>query len=205
MLDMMSPSMVWLRYIQMKMAKHIERSRQSEYSMAAHSELLLPPPTLANCIAVGIFRDTLGAALSDRDRLNYFPASPLFAVSRVFDGQLHMASGLANLATLRAISPIPQLLATPPQDRPVCSWSPAGVRAITIGFYPDAWTVLGGQPEGRTVPDAFEHAIMGDLSDLGLHWDRVCDALASVWDGARAKQGSLPGWTGSHRVADWAR
>lgn len=173
--------------------------------MTAYSELLLPPPVLASCISLGVFRDTLGAGLSDRDRLNYFPASPLYAVSRVFDGQLHMARGLTDVATLRATDPIPQVTATPPLDGPVSSWSPTGMRAITIAFYPDAWAALGGRAEGGALPPALDQALMADMSDLRLYWEQVCKPLTILWDDARAAQGSWPRWTGSHLVADWVR
>lgn len=173
--------------------------------MNAHTELLLPPPALASCISLGIYRDTVGVGLSDRNRLNYFPASPFYAVSRVFDGQLHMARGLTDVATLRATAPIPHVTATPPIDGPVCSWSPSGMRAMTIAFYPDAWTALGGCPKGGALPPSLEQALMADMSDLRLYWAQVCKSLTILWDDARAAQGSWPSWTGSHRVADWVR
>lgn len=173
--------------------------------MNAHAELLLPPPPLANCIALGVFRDTVGADLSDRDRMNYFPASPLFAVTRVFGGQLRMARGLTDIATLRAIAPIPQLTATPPIGEPVCSWSPTGLRAITFTFYPDAWTALGGGPEGGALPDALKQALMPDMFDLRVYWEQVCGSLSILWDDARTMQGRCPSWTGSHRITDWVR
>lgn len=173
--------------------------------MPAFSKLLLPPSALASCISLGVFRDTVGAGLSDRDRLNFFPASPLFAVSRVFDGQLHMARGVSDVATLRASARMPPLTATPPQDGPVCSWSPRGMRAMTIAFYPDAWIALGGCPEGGPLPPALEDALMADMSDLALYWDAVFKALTILWSDVRAAQGSLPGWTGSHLISDWVR
>jgi len=173
--------------------------------MNAHAELLLPPPPLANCIALGVFRDTVGADLSDRDRMNYFPASPLFSVTRVFDGQLHMARGLTDIATLRATAPIPRLMATLPIDEPVCSWSPTGLSAITFAFYPDAWTTLGGRPEGGALPAALAQALMPDMVDLSLYWEQVCKSLSLLWDDARTTQGRWPNWAGSHRIADWVR
>lgn len=173
--------------------------------MNAHAELLLPPSALASCISLGIFRDTVGACLSDHDRLNYFPASPLYAVSRVFEGQLHMAQGLADLATLRATSPIPQITATPPTDEPMCSWSPDATRAITIAFYPDAWIALGGRPEAGALPSGVGDALMEDASDIGLYWEGLCRSLTALWTDARDTRKPLPSWTGSHFVADWVR
>lgn len=173
--------------------------------MTAYSELLLPPPALASCISAGIFRDTLRANLSDCDRLNYFPANPLFAVSRVFEGQLHMAHRLTDIEALRATGPIPHLMATPPQEGPICSWSPAGLRVITVAFYPDAWAALGGNANGGALPDSVQSAMMSDATDIAHYWDALCASLTSVWDSTREDPALPLGWAGSHRVADWAR
>lgn len=166
------------------------------------SQFLLPPPALASCIAGAIYRDTRGAGLSAPDRLNYFPATPLYSVSRVFEGQLHMARTLCDIDTLQSKPPLPSLTATPPQDTPVTSWSPNAVQAVTVAIYPDAWIALGGHPDGGAVPDILAQALMADCGDHLRYWDQLCAAFAPIW--ATARQGQS-GWQGSHRLVDWAR
>ncbi|MDA9208464.1 hypothetical protein N9O61_06235, partial [Octadecabacter sp.] len=69
----------------------IERSRQAGQKPGPLADLFLPPAALASCVSAAIYRDTLGVQMLPKDRMNYFPATPLYAVSRIFDGQLHMA------------------------------------------------------------------------------------------------------------------
>ncbi|MEO0963354.1 MAG: AraC family transcriptional regulator, partial [Pseudomonadota bacterium] len=54
------------------------------------SKLQLPPSQLSGCVFAAICRDTRGAALSDEDRVSYFPASPLVTLTLVRTGRLYM-------------------------------------------------------------------------------------------------------------------
>ncbi|WP_299293768.1 helix-turn-helix domain-containing protein [uncultured Tateyamaria sp.] len=171
--------------------------------MTARAELLLPPAALAGCVAAGVFRDTLGVDMPDRDRLNYFPASPLFSVTRVFEGQLHVARGLADISTLRQQVPDPALVARSPNAEPICSWSAGGIRALTIGFYPEAWIRLGGLPEGGHVPEPVAALMHGEWADASASWAAFCVDLQPLWGACRGD--SALQWAGSHRLADWVR
>lgn len=86
---------------------------QKRANMLPRAELLLPSLCLAGCVSVAIFQDTTGASLSDNERLNYFPATPLFGVTRVFDGRLYVADDLTDIATLRGSAPSPRLWVPP--------------------------------------------------------------------------------------------
>ncbi|MCY6382568.1 helix-turn-helix domain-containing protein [Hoeflea prorocentri] len=174
--------------------------------MQPKSSLHLPPPYLASCMAAAILRDTRGAELSEQDRMNYFPASPLPAVTCVLSGTLHMAEGICDLETLRATPPMPAVSVTPPQATPILSWSPGPVAALTIGFYPDAWVSLGGAPGSKALPDGLKDllALLSDADDIESRWDTFCQKLAPIWASAR-KTGHLADWPGSHRLADWSR
>ncbi len=174
--------------------------------MQPKSTLLIPPPGLASCIAAAILRDTRGSELSDPDRLNYFPASPLTAVTCVLSGTLHMSEGVEDLETLRGQAPMPALSVTPPQDNPISSWSPGPVAAITIGFFPDAWIRLGGEAETQTLPGILSEALslMDDPDNVEGNWDAFCGRLSPIWNEKR-QSGNLADWSGSHRIADWTR
>ena len=179
--------------------------------MPPKSSLLLSPPNLASCMAAAILRDTRGAALNARDRQNYFPASPLPAVTCVLSGTLHMAQGICDLETLRGTQPMPAVSVTPPQDAPIVSWSPGPVVAVTIGFFPDAWVSLGGAPESAALPDCLKDALplLKDADTVESQWHAFCQKLAPFWTTARRTgtrmTGKLADWSGSHRVTDWTR
>ncbi len=140
--------------------------------------------------------------MSARDRLNYFPASPLFTVTRVFDGDLYVAAGLTNIAELQSKPPMPQLHALPPQASPTCSWSPSGICALTLAIYPEAWMTLGGTADGTKMPTALEDALSTPWTSLPNFWRSLCKQLAPQWQEHRQES---PGWGGSHRLSDWAR
>lgn len=57
---------------------------------AFSARLLLPRPALAACVFSGVERDTRGMVLSDDQRFNYYPATPMPVVSWIFEGTLHM-------------------------------------------------------------------------------------------------------------------
>ena len=107
------------------------------------SKLFLPSPALAGCVFAGIYRDTRGVRLSENDRVNHFPASPLVSVTRVTCGELRVLPGTTDRRAAQAAAAAAPLFVTEPQDMPLSSWSPGEVTAISIGLYPDAWLILG--------------------------------------------------------------
>lgn len=171
-----------------------------------HAQMLFPPVELASCVAFAIVRDTRGRALRCADRLNYFPASPLVTVTVVLDGQLHMENTLCDLEILSASEPLPEVFVSPPQPGPSVSWRPGAVRAVAIGFFPDAWRRLGGALDGTELPselaspvEAFEGA-----KDMAAGWADCCALLRKVWHDANSDL-TLPQWSGSTQLTDWVR
>lgn len=102
------------------------------------ARLHLPPPDLASCVFVGVERDTRSASLSDTERFNYYPATPMALISWIFEGTLHMVEerGAGRAATLGPS--LPQLIFSGPQSYPSASWSPGSVHALSVAFYPEA-------------------------------------------------------------------
>ena len=171
---------------------------------AAH--LLLPPPRLAGCIALAVVRDTRDLVLSEQDRLNFFPASPLVTLTCVLKGQLHVAHDLCDLETLRAVSPMQAVFALPPQSAPLVSWSPGSVVALTIGIFPDAWSLLGGAFEPFKQPACIAHAksVIADAPTSEAGWQGFCDVVDAKWSEVQeSRQG--PMWAGGNLLADWVR
>lgn len=84
--------------------------------------------------------------LSDLQRFNYYPATPLAVISWIFDGTLHMVEGGAP-GTEPTFGPVlPRLILSGPQRGPSASWSPGPVHALSVGIYPEAFKRLIGQP-----------------------------------------------------------
>jgi AraC-like DNA-binding protein len=104
------------------------------------ARLLMPQKALSSLIFAAIVRDTRGVTLSDAARYNCFPASPLCAVTRVFEGQIFEVDNHGR----RANSAMPTLSVSGPYHAPKISWNPGPVHAVTVGFYPDAFAQLTG-------------------------------------------------------------
>lgn len=174
--------------------------------MQPKSCLLLPPPDLANCIAAAIFRDTKGTDLTDADRLNYFPASPLHSLTFVLAGQLHISAGLHDIASLRACKPVAGTVVIPPPDEPIVSWSPGPVVALTIGFFPEAWRILGGGQDEDALPRLLNvpASRLSHPDEVEKQWATFCSELSSLWSERRAST-AFANWPGSDKVADWSR
>ena len=168
--------------------------------MPAISKLFLPPPALAGCIMAGIYRDTRGVRLNAADRVNHFPATPLGSVSLILEGQLHVIPPGQDWRMAQRVPPLAQLIATGPQSRPVSSWAPGEVAALTIGIYPDAWRALGGDADWSQIPPELDHALsrFSKTADPTEAWSALCDDLAPVWGRARH-----PSWHRARHISDW--
>ena len=174
--------------------------------MKPTSILLRPPKQLSSCIAAAIFRDTRGTCLTDVDRFNYFPATPLVSISLVIVGDLRLVHSIDNLIAARQAPPLPSLSITALQAQPMVSWSPGEVCALTVGFYPDAWVKLGASPSEGTMPEAVRAALRNFSSNPNPQssWQAFCRSLLPIWE-VKRNAGGIPDWPGSDRLADWSR
>lgn len=167
--------------------------------MIAKSTLLLPPSELSTCLFAAILRDTRGVELSDEDRFNFFPASPLVSVTHVIEGELHMMPFNQNLEAVRSAPPTPRTFIEHPEELPTVSWSPGPVLAVSVGIYPDAWAQLGS---GRDVIRMLEEAFSQDAPVRDC-WEHFCKRVSPVW---RTRiGGGLLGGTGIARISAWSR
>lgn len=177
---------------------------------APSSRLLMPHPALAACVVLGVERDTRGRPLSDDQRFNYYPASPMSMISWIFDGTLHMVEEREPGGAPALSPPLPRLVLSGPQRRPVASWSPGPVHALSVAFYPDALSRLLGTGANalvdRIVP--LDHVASGPLltacrallaaEPKAEPFRRMEDLLASLWSG--------PGGAGpAPRMGEWLR
>lgn len=170
--------------------------------MRPNSQLVLPPRDLASCIAGCLYRSTLGVDLMDEERLNYFPASPLFAASVMLSGELHTADTLMSLDAIKRTPKSPKYLFSAPKTAPHMSWSPGPIEGFTVVFYPDAWHILGGRTDG-TPPESVEQAITQFVDTAtDTAWSKLWAEMTHVWDRAQREAG-VHRWRGSDRIKSW--
>ena len=171
--------------------------------MSTHTQLLLPPKSLAGCIAGCIFRDTRGANLSAADRLNFFPASPLYTVTLTLEGHIHIADGIVDLQDLENLTPAPKRFFQSPRIEPHVSWNPGPLVALTIAIYPDAWLKLGGALDGTPPKDIEDLLSILEVEPLNDAWQAFCYQMTSKWNDCR-NDSHLLNWVGVPRLKDWA-
>lgn len=180
------------------------------------AQLLSPRVSLAGCLFGAVVRDTRRLALDEAHRFNFFPASPLCTMSWFFEGASHLASlsntGMSEGSIAINEAPEPAMFVTGPQRRPVISWNPGSVYAMTVAFYPEAWSALFEGEVGsfvdRTAP--FEEVARGPMLDLlrevmapgdaPARFRRLEDILEPIWRRTRPAGGQAAYW-----LQDWAR
>ena len=108
------------------------------------SRIVWPRPTVAGCVFCVIVRDTRGVALDQTQRFNFFPASPLCSVMWVFAGDWHLIDQPEQMECPWTGTRFPGLAYFGAQLGPLVSWNPGETYAITIAFYPDAFSAMTG-------------------------------------------------------------
>ena len=183
---------------------------------AARNQLWLPRLSLAACIRAVLVRDTRGVALTDAQRLNHFPASPLCAISWWFSGRSEQlsggGSGPEDLLRLPR-QPMPgRVVFSGPHTVPTTSWCPGEVHGMMLMLLPDAVHALTG-----LAPEQFVNRLVAAEAVLPPAWRHWCDAvqhapddeqrlqrieafLDPLWQQVRPRQALA-----THRYADWTQ
>lgn len=208
------------------MSFHLAMSEATSPAGLVHaSQLWLPGPALMACVRGIMVRNTVGGVLTDAQRVNHFPASPLCSLSWWFAGGAETlvpvpgcTTGTAHDTTLGALGvhcnrvPLPgRWVLGGPQTRPCASWCPGAVHSLSLMLMPDALHLLTG-------------LVASDLTDRFLDaeqwlppdWLALCDAVqCAADDPARIRclaDFLVPRWQvcrpvqplKAHRYADWA-
>lgn len=178
-------------------------------TLPPRSRLLLPSPALAACIFAGAERDTRGSVLSEADRFNYYPATPMTVISWIFEGTLHMVEARRPDGGTVLGPALPRLVLSGPQSRPVASWSPGSVHALSVAFLPEAMGRLLG-----TRIDPFVDRILPLEQVASGALLAACESLFAA-DGPallpRLENSLLPLWrgpaagSGAPLMGDWIR
>jgi AraC-like DNA-binding protein len=137
----------------------------------------IPSPALGACMLAGVERDTRGCMLDDADRFNYYPATPMAVISWIFEGTLHMVEELEPSHQPTLGPALPCLVFSGPQRSPSVSWSPGAVHALSVGFYPEAFSRLIGRP---IEPYLDQHLPLETVAPLPLL--QACQSIIDAHD-----------------------
>lgn len=185
---------------------------QATQSQQAKATMLLPRPSLAACVVLGIVRDTRGSALPHKDRFNHFPLSPYCALTWHLEGQLHLVTNEAEKGAPETGVALPKLMVSGPGSAPVTTWSAGPVLVMTVGFYPDVWEVLTGTSVAPLFdkhlaaadvlpPDLVETlATVFHAGTVEQRFARFEDEIAALWARRRPRSGLSPFW-----MRDWTQ
>ncbi len=168
---------------------------------------------MAGCLFAAIFRDTRQRPLRELDRFNHFPASPLVALTHVLEGEIRLVAESQDIAAALKAARLPCISVSGPQHRPLTSWNPGPVFAVTIGFYPEAWSLLTGRSPGE-VADRTEALTAGPIHDAAIElgkrgapaecWRAFQDRLEPDWRAVR-RRSALHQWPAVASLQDWGR
>ena len=180
---------------------------------SARSELWLPPLALAGCVRAGLLRDTTGVVLSDAQRHNHFPATPLVSLSWWFTGHSEMLEGVERPDSRR---PVPgRFVFGGPFTRPSTSYNHGPVHAMMLMLLPDAMHLLTGldpQAHVNRLSDArlvlpapwltLGEAVL-QASDDRARWRLIEEFMRPRW--ATVRQSSRGIGAQFQRYQDWAQ
>lgn len=153
--------------------------------------------------------------MTDAQRFNHYPATPLPMVSWIFEGKLHMVVVESQSVSAPALlaPALPRVVFSGPHRKPSASWSPGPVHALSVAFYPEALSKLlgiGMEPFiDKIVPlqAVATGTVLGALLDIAeadardpLH--RLEAGLLPLWQGVHESQvlPTMRGWVQSMAV-----
>lgn len=180
----------------------------------AINRLWYPRLSLASCLRAVMARNTVGVALTEAQRFNHFPATPLCSISWWFEGEselLEDSGPHATLASPRA-AVRERVAFAGPFTRPSVSWNPAPVHGMMVMLLPDAMHLLTGVD-----PQAWINRLVDVRHVLPSPWLAMCEAVRQapdddtrvqllqdfidpLWQAARPRLAF-----DAHRYQDWAR
>ena len=177
------------------------------------SRLLLPRPALAGCVRGLMLRDTRGVVLSDAQRYNHFPATPLCSLVWYLDGDAHgLQPGQPAHADAPRLPMPSRVLFFGPTTGPMVSHNPGAVRSLVLLLMPDALHALTGLAVADWV-DRF--AALADVLDAD--WQALGAAVLAEPDDTRwlalVEDFLLPRWAAlrpadapaAQRYRDWTQ
>ncbi|OYV02004.1 MAG: AraC family transcriptional regulator [Burkholderiales bacterium PBB5] len=179
----------------------------------ALNRLWLPRPALTACVRGILARDTRGLALTDAQRFNHFPATPLCSISWWFEGESQLLPPYAPAQADTPRQPLPaRVLLAGPFTHPLCSWNPGPVHGMMLLLLPDAlhhltgvaaadWVNRFSPLPGVLPPDWVAMAdSVATAPDDETRVALIQDFLAPRWQAQRPTRSH-----GAERYLDWAQ
>lgn len=181
---------------------------------AAVNRLWTPRLSLSSCVRGAMSRSTLGVELTDAQRWNFFPASPVCGISWWFAGRVELCAEAPPQhvdGPRRALAP-DAIVFGGPHQRPTASWCPGPVHGMMLLLVPDALHLLTGLD-----PNAWLDRVVDAREVLPPDWIAMCEAarrcgepgtamavveefLDRRWQAARPELA-----LGAQRYQDWAQ
>lgn len=146
----------------------------------AQSDLWLPRAALTSCVRAVLSRDTRGVTLSDEQRYNHFPATPVCSIVWCSSGRYELLDPGAPAGGDSPRTPCGPLTFYGPFSRPVISCNPGPMRAMVLLLLPDALALLTGIDPGRYV-----NRVVPAEEVLDASWMAMCQAVEAAPDDER--------------------
>jgi AraC-like DNA-binding protein len=144
----------------------------------AHTRLWLPRLALAGCVRAALLRNTIGVDLSEAQRYNHFPASPLVSLSWWFSGSSDLLDAGVPASAHSPRRPCPgRFVIGGPFTRPGISHNPGPVHAMMLLMQPDALHALTGID-----PQAHINRVSDATPLLPAPWLAMCEAVQLAGD-----------------------
>jgi AraC-like DNA-binding protein len=157
-------------------------------------------------------RCTLGVTLSEAQRYNHFPATPLCGITWWFDGASEFLSPGAPESPGAPRTRLPtRIVFNGPQLGPTVSWNPGEVHALMVLLMPDALQRMTG-----VAPTTWVNRLVDARAVLPPSWIEMCEGILALPDNdirvARLQDFLEPRWQAVrpvaplqlHRYHDWA-
>jgi len=176
---------------------------------APTARLIAPSLALAGCVRAYISRSTVGADLSDNERLNHFPVNPTCTLTWCLQGRIEWIRRADEAAPRNMPSGV---LFTGPHTLPCTTFSPGPVRVFMCMLMPDAVHELAAVQAGDWI-----NRVAALPQVLGADWQQMAQAVFEAADDAARvaciEAFMLPRWRAARRdvgqqvghFRDWVR
>jgi AraC-like DNA-binding protein len=177
------------------------------------NRLWLPCAGLSCCVLAIVSRDTLGACLSERERLTHVPAGPYGALSWYLTGRSVSFEDIVEDPRSAPHQPLPaDCVLSGPRLRPHSWWDPGPSHRIMVVFWPDAMHALTGidmqsladsyVPATHVLPSNWQPLLdaVPDAPDDDARVALIESFLLPLWRASRSDAGGVAG-----NLGDWVR
>ena len=166
-----------------RMATLVPPSARHPQGLIPSGQLWLPRASLSACLRGTMVRSTVGHVLTDAQRINRFPATPLCSLTWWFEGRSEALVAdrpdtMPGLRSRREAYPGRWVL-TGPHTRPSTSYCATPTHGMMVMFMPEALHQLTG-----LAPEALTDRMVDAQTALPRNWIAMCEAVQRQPDDA---------------------